>query len=112
MAEFEAFFTHLHTFEFDTRVGVSPVYFYDTASRPVAVVSPNNSYVKSLFSAWHAEEWDSHDTVELDPPPPDGSRRAALCRIPLRPATGLSDLAPGAAAKAADGPRPAGCREN
>ncbi|KAK4169648.1 virulence plasmid 65kDa B protein-domain-containing protein [Cladorrhinum sp. PSN259] len=67
VAEFEPFFTDLHTFEFDTRAGVSPVYFYDAASRPVAVLSPNNSYVKSLFSAWHAEEWDNHDTVELDP---------------------------------------------
>ncbi|KAK1749854.1 virulence plasmid 65kDa B protein-domain-containing protein [Echria macrotheca] len=67
VATFEPFFTDLHTFEFDTRAGVSPVYFFDPTGRSVAALSPNNSYVKSVFSAWSREDWDNHDTVELDP---------------------------------------------
>ena len=67
VARFDPFFTHLQTFEFDARAGVSPILFYDALGRVVAGLAPNDSYVKQLFSPWSIEEWDNNDTVELDP---------------------------------------------
>ena len=64
---YEPFFTDTHHFEFDVRIGVSPVFFYDPVGRVVARLHPNHSWEKVRFDAWQQERWDFNDTVLLDP---------------------------------------------
>ena len=64
---YEPFFTDTHGFEFDVRIGVSPVLFYDPLGRIVATVYPNQTYEKILFEPWRHVTWDANDTVLLDP---------------------------------------------
>jgi RHS repeat-associated protein len=66
--QFEPFFTHTHSFEFDVKIGVSPVMFYDPVQRVVAVLHPNHTWEKSLVDAWRQETWDVNDTtLSADP---------------------------------------------
>jgi RHS repeat-associated protein len=65
--QFEPFFTDTHRFEFDVRIGVSPVIFYDPVERVVATLHPNHTYEKVIFDPWRQETWDVNDTVLLDP---------------------------------------------
>jgi RHS repeat-associated protein len=65
--QYEPFFTPTHRFEFDLRVGVSRMLFYDPMDRVVATLHPNHSYAKTVVHAWKQEEWDPSDTVLLDP---------------------------------------------
>lgn len=67
VAQYEPWFTHMHTFEFDVRAGVSSIAFYDAMGRNVATVHPNGAYTKTVFTTWTSEAWDNNDTVELDP---------------------------------------------
>ncbi len=41
--QYEPFFTDTHRFEFDVRIGVSPVLFYDPVERVVATLHPNHT---------------------------------------------------------------------
>ncbi len=65
--QYEPFFTDLHRFEFDVRIGVSPVLFYDPVERVVATLHPNHTWEKVVFDAWKQATWDVNDTVTLDP---------------------------------------------
>jgi RHS repeat-associated protein len=65
--QFEPFFTDTHDFEFDVRIGISPVLFYDPLGRVVATLHPNHTYTKVLFDPWRQQSWDGNDTVLLDP---------------------------------------------
>lgn len=65
--QFEPFFTDTHRFEFDVRVGVSPVLFYDPVGRVIATLHRNATYEKVVFDPWRQETWDVNDTVLLDP---------------------------------------------
>jgi RHS repeat-associated protein len=65
--QYEPFFTDTHRFEFDARIGVSPVIFYDPAERVAATLHPNHTWEKAIFLAWQQETWDSNDTVLLNP---------------------------------------------
>ena len=65
--QYEPFFTGTHQFEFDVRIGVSPVLCYDPLTRLVATVHPNHAWEKVLFDPWREERWDVNDTVLLDP---------------------------------------------
>jgi RHS repeat-associated protein len=66
--QYEPFFTDSHRFEFDVRIGVSPVLFYDPVERLVATLHPNHTYEKVVFDAWHQEASDVNDNVlENDP---------------------------------------------
>jgi RHS repeat-associated protein len=64
--QYEPFFTDTHGFEFDVRVGVSPVLFYDPVERVVATLHPSRTYGKVVFDSWRQETWDVNDTVLLD----------------------------------------------
>lgn len=64
---FEPFFSATHRFEFDLRIGVSPVLVYDPPGRVVATLHPNHAWEKAVFDAWHQETWDVNDTVTADP---------------------------------------------
>ncbi|MBC7816824.1 MAG: toxin, partial [Planctomycetaceae bacterium] len=44
--QYEPFFTDTHRFEFDVRIGVSPVLFYDPVERVVATLHPNHTWEK------------------------------------------------------------------
>ncbi|MBN1129666.1 MAG: VCBS repeat-containing protein, partial [Chitinispirillaceae bacterium] len=65
--QFEPFFTDRHDFEFDVRIGVSSILFYDPAERVVAALHPNHTYEKTVFDPWEQEQWDVNDTVLLNP---------------------------------------------
>ena len=60
--QYEPFFTDTHRFEFDVRIGVSPVLFYDSAERVVATLHPNHTYEKVVFDAWQQTNSDVNDT--------------------------------------------------
>lgn len=61
--QYEPFFTDRHTFEFDVRIGVSPILFYDPVERVVATLHPNHTYEKVVFDPWQQTTWDVNDTV-------------------------------------------------
>ncbi len=61
--QYEPFFTDTHSFEFDVKIGVSPVLFYDPVERVVATLHPNHTWEKVVFDPWRQETWDVNDTV-------------------------------------------------
>lgn len=65
--QFEPFFSDTHKPDFDTKLGVSPVLFYDPVERVVATLHPNNTYEKVVFDPWHQASYDVNDTVANDP---------------------------------------------
>jgi len=65
--QYEPYFTDSHRFEFDVRIGVSPVLFYDPLDRIIATLYANGTYAKVVFDPWRQETWDVNDTVLLDP---------------------------------------------
>lgn len=69
--QYEPFFSQLpekrHRFEFDMKIGVSPILFYDPVERAVATLHPNHTWVKVVFDPWRQATWDVNDTVTLDP---------------------------------------------
>jgi RHS repeat-associated protein len=65
--QYEPFFTDTHRFEFDVKIGVSPVLCYDPLERVVATLHPNHTWEKVVFDPWRQETWDVNDTVLLDP---------------------------------------------
>ena len=65
--KYEPFFTDTHLFEFEPRIGVSPILFYDPLERVVAALHPNHTWEKMIFDPWRQESWDVNDTVLLDP---------------------------------------------
>ncbi|MBS1914586.1 MAG: toxin [Bacteroidetes bacterium] len=60
---YEPFFTDLHVFEFEARIGMSPVLFYDPVERVVAKLRPDHTWEKTVFDAWRQDTWDANDTV-------------------------------------------------
>ncbi len=69
--QFEPFFTDTHRFEFDVRIGVSPIIFYDPTERTVGTLHPNHTWEKSVFNPWQQETWDVNDTVLIADPRTD-----------------------------------------
>jgi RHS repeat-associated protein len=69
--QFEPFFTDTHRFEFDVRIGVSPVLFYDPAARVVATLHPNHTWKKVVFDPWRQQSWDVNDTALIADPKSD-----------------------------------------
>ena len=69
--QYEPFFTPTHEFEFDVRVGVSSVLFYDPVERVVATLQPNHTWEKVLVDPWRHESWDASDTVLVVDPEND-----------------------------------------
>lgn len=67
VCEFEPYFTDLSNFEFDIRVGVTKVQFFDALSRPFASLLPNNTFTKTTWTSWSTTRFDSNDTILLDP---------------------------------------------
>ncbi len=61
--QYEPFFTDTHRFEFEPRIGVSPVLCYDPAGRVVATLHPDHTWEKAVFDPWRQESWDASDCV-------------------------------------------------
>ena len=81
--QFEPFITGTHRFEFDQRVGVSPIVFYDPVQRAVATLNPNHSWQKVVFDPWRQQSWDVNDTLLIADPAEDvdvGGHVARLSR--------------------------------
>ncbi|RPI90947.1 MAG: toxin, partial [Planctomycetaceae bacterium] len=68
---YEPFFTDMHRFEFDVRLGVSSVLCYDPIGRVAATLHPNHSWEKQVATPWRIETWDVNDTVEIADPRAD-----------------------------------------
>jgi RHS repeat-associated protein len=69
--QYEPFFTDTHRFEFDVRIGVSPVLFYDPVERVVGTLHPDHTWEKVVFDPWRQESWDPSDTVLVADPRTD-----------------------------------------
>lgn len=85
--QFEPFFTDTHRFEFDVRIGVSPIVFYDPVERVVATLNPDHTWTKVLFNSWRQETWDVTDTLDIADPKTDLNVGVFFAR--LQPATYL-----------------------
>lgn len=68
--EYEPFFTDTHHFEYDVRIGVSPLTFYDPMDRVVGTLFLNHTWLKVVFHPWGFENWDQNDTA-AEPDPKD-----------------------------------------
>ena len=80
--QFEPFFTGTHRFEFEARIGVSPVLFYDPVGRVVATLHPNYTWEKVVFDPWRQEAWDVSDTVLVADPKADPDVGDFFRRLP------------------------------
>jgi RHS repeat-associated protein len=80
--QYEPFFTDTHRFEFDVRIGVSPVLFYDPVARVVATLHPNHTWEKVVFDPWRQESWDVNDTVLVADPRTDPDVGDFFRRLP------------------------------
>lgn len=69
--KYEPFFTRTFAFEFARMEGVSPIVFYDTASRAVATLYPDHTWEKVVFGPWAETRWDVNDTVAVSNPAGD-----------------------------------------
>ena len=65
--QFEPYFSDSHQPDFDVRIGVSSVLFYDPVERLIATLHPNHTYEKVVFDSWSQSTYDVSDTVDLDP---------------------------------------------
>jgi RHS repeat-associated protein len=80
--QYEPFFTDTHHFEFDVRIGVSPVLFYDPVERVVATLYPNHTWEKVVFDPWRQEIWDVNDTALMADPKADPDVGDLFGRLP------------------------------
>lgn len=71
LRQYEPFFTDTHYFEFDVKIGVSSVLFYDPVERVVATLHPDHTWEKVVFDPWRQETWDVNDTVLIADPKTD-----------------------------------------
>jgi RHS repeat-associated protein len=79
--QYEPFFAATHAFEFDVRVGVSPILLYDPLGRVIATVHPNHSWEKVVFDPWRQESWDVNDTVLIADPKTDADVGGFFSRL-------------------------------
>jgi RHS repeat-associated protein len=80
--QYEPFFTDTHRFEFNVRIGVSPILFYDPVERAVATLHPNHTWEKVVFDPWRQESWDVNDTVLAADPRDDPNVGEYFRRLP------------------------------
>jgi RHS repeat-associated protein len=80
--QYDPFFTDTHRFEFDVRIGVSPVLFYNPVDRVVATLYPNHTWEKVVFDPWKQETWDVSDTVLIADPTTDPDVGDFFRRLP------------------------------
>lgn len=79
---FEPFFTDTHRFEFEPRIGVSPLLMYDAMGRVMAVLHADHRWEKMVFGAWRQALWDGNDTSLIDDPASDADVGRCFVRLP------------------------------
>jgi YD repeat-containing protein len=79
---YEPFFTDLSAFEFDVKIGVSPIVSYDPANRPIMTLNPDCTWSKVVFDPWRQESWDLNDTVLVANPTTDPDVGGYFARLP------------------------------
>ena len=67
--QYEPFFTDTHHFEFDVRIGFSPVVFYDPVGRAVCTAHANHTLEKMTIDPWQQTSWDVNDMLLVTIPP-------------------------------------------
>ncbi|WYZ35516.1 hypothetical protein EsH8_X_000163 [Colletotrichum jinshuiense] len=65
---YEPFFSDTHHFQDKAIHGVSPIYVYDSQSRTVAIINPDHTWSKVVFTPWDCQAWDKTDTVLIPNP--------------------------------------------
>jgi RHS repeat-associated protein len=80
--QYEPFFTDIHRFELDVRIGVSPVLFYDPVGRVIATLHPNHAWEKAIVEPWQQDSWDVNDTVLVTDPKTDADVGDFFRRLP------------------------------
>jgi len=80
--KFEPFFTDRSAFEFDVKIGTSPVLAYDPVDRVVMVLNANSTWSKVVFSPWEKASWDLNDTVLIGDPTTDVDVGGYFARLP------------------------------
>jgi len=80
--QYEPFFTGTHRFEFEVRIGVSSVLFYDPVGRVVGTLHPDHTWEKVIFDPWRQETWDVSDTVLVADPQNDPDVGDFFRRLP------------------------------
>jgi len=80
--QFEPFFTDRYRFEFDVRIGVSPVVFYDPVGRATTTLHPDHTWSKIVFTPWQQVAWDIGDTVLVPDPRDDPDAGTFFRRLP------------------------------
>ena len=80
--QYEPFFTDTHRFDFNVRIGVSPVLFYDPLSRVVATLLPDHTWEKVAFGPWRQDTWDVSDTLLIAAPQADKDVGDFFDRLP------------------------------
>jgi RHS repeat-associated protein len=81
--QYEPFFTDTHRFEFDVRIGLSPVIFYDPPERIVGKLHPDRTWEKVVLTPWQQETWDVTDTVSVADPSADPDVGAFIALLPV-----------------------------
>jgi RHS repeat-associated protein len=79
--QYQPFFTDTHRFEFDARIGVTPVLLYDPVERVVATLHPNHTWEKTIFDSWTRQTWDANDTAHIVSPADDADVGDAFARL-------------------------------
>jgi RHS repeat-associated protein len=77
---YEPFFTASSDFEFSAQTGVSTVMLYDPVGRQVASLHPNQTWSKTVVTAWRQDSWDPNDTVLIGDPRMDADVGSAFAR--------------------------------
>ena len=65
--QYEPYFTDTFEYEYNVRIGVSPILIYDQAERVIAILHPNHTYEKVVFDAWKQISYDVNDNVINQP---------------------------------------------
>jgi RHS repeat-associated protein len=79
--QYEPFFTDIHRFEFDLKIGITRVLFYDPVERAVVTLHPNHTWEKVVFDPWRQETWDVNDTVLVADPRTDADAGPFFSRL-------------------------------
>ena len=65
--QYEPYFTDTFEYEYNIRIGVSPILIYDQAERVIATLHPNHTYEKVVFDTWKQTSYDVNDNVLNQP---------------------------------------------
>jgi RHS repeat-associated protein len=78
--QYEPFFSVTSAFEFAAQTGVASTLFYDPPGRGIAVLHPDQSWIKTVITAWARQTWDANDTIRIDDPRTDANIGETLSR--------------------------------